>query len=188
MKKIIILMIMALMFTLTFGVTSIAYAEELPSENNTVEIEQETEQEPIEETTEIEETESVVKRVVEWIIAGLVGLLGTSGAALLFRASLKGLSSDVKGVIAKIKANNELGEEELNKVIKSAKSSLASLEELKGEISKEVKEHFDILERQVLLLEKALSSIANGTKELVVNGVSETVDNLLKEANASEKV
>jgi Tfp pilus assembly protein PilO len=181
MKKIIILMIMALVVTLTFGVTTIAYAEELPSENNTVEIEQETEQEPIEETTEIEETESVIKRVVEWIIAGLVGLFGTSCAALFFRACLKGLINEVKGLIANIKANKELSEEELIKVIKSAKSLLASLEGLKGEMSKEVKERFD-------RLEKVLSSIANGTKELVVNGVSETVDNLLKEANASEKV
>ena len=245
-KRFFLTVIVALMFTLSFGVVSTAYASELnevftyqdesinavftlkdetsyecngtnPESGDTVDfsgnyvkqgnriifylagevfleaevgedntltmVDSETPEEPILPETELDEIkiiEAYTSQILEYIIAGVLGLLGTSAVAVFFRKQLKNLIASVLSGLKALKDNKETAEEDIEKIKDEADKTLASLKNVKEEMLEINKKEFEALNRQVSLLSKVVLYMAGGTKELVVNGTSESIYNLLK--------
>jgi ethanolamine utilization cobalamin adenosyltransferase len=176
MKKLCLLFILSIGFVLG-GSTLSVYAEELP-EQVVVETETTEEVEIVETEQEIEEYAS---KVTEYIIAGVMGLLGTSALAIAFRKTLKSLGTRVLEAIGLLKSNKDEVEEDINMIVKSAQKTVASLEKLEEKILNANEERFLEMELQMTLLCKVIIYMAGGMKELVVNGTSESISNLLKQ-------
>lgn len=174
MKKLCLLFILSIGFILG-GSTMNVYAEELPEQ---VVVENETTEEVVEIEQEVEEYTS---RVTELIVAGVMGLLGTSALAIAFRKTLKSLVTRVLEAIGVLKSNKDEVEEEVNAIVKSAQKTVASLEKLEEKILNANEERFLEMELQMTLLCKVIIYMAGGMKELVVNGTSESISNLLKQ-------
>lgn len=170
---------------------------EVGEDNTLTVVDLETQEESILPGTELEEIkdiEAYTSQVVEWIIAGVLGLLGTSVVSILFRKQLKNLVTSVLNGLKALKDNKDTAEEDIKKIKDEADSTLASLKNVKEEMLKINKKEFEALNRQVSLLSKVVLYMAGGMKELVANGTSETVYNLLQEPkkevseNASEEI
>ncbi len=183
MKRRILLIsiVFALMFAFSLGSVSV-YANEVEDAEIVTEIEDE------------DEVESYVTNVTEYIIAGVLGLLGTTGVAVLFRKQLKGLINRILDGIAAIWKNKENAEEELNAIKNNVDSTLASLQNVKEELVDTNKHEFEALSKKVNLLCEVVLYMAGGLKELVVNGTAESISDVLKEIdgevidNASKEV
>ena len=167
-------------------------------ENNTLTmVDSETPEEsilPDIELGEIKDIEAYTSQIVEYIIAGILGLLGTSAVAVFFRKQLKSLVASVINGLKALKENKDTAEEDIKKIKDEADKTLASLKNVKEEMLEINKKEFEALNRQVSLLSKVVLYMAGGMKELVANGTSETVCNLLQEPkkevseNASEEI
>lgn len=167
-------------------------------ENNTLTMaDSETAEEPILPDTELDEIkdiEAYTSQILEYIIAGVLGLLGTSAVAVAFRKHLKSLIKSVSTALGLLKTNKDTAEEDIKKIKQEADNTLASLKNVKEEMLEINKKEFEALNRQVSLLSKVVLYMAGGMKELVANGTSETVSNLLQEPkkevneNASEEI
>jgi len=138
--------------------------------------------------------EAYTAQIVEWIIAGVLGLLGTSAVAIAFRKHLKSLIKSVSTALGLLKTNKDTAEEDIKNIKKEADNTLASLKTIKEEMLEINKKEFEALNRQNKLLRQVILYMAGGMKELVANGTSETVCNLLQEPdkevkeNASEEI
>lgn len=167
-------------------------------ENKTLTIaDSEAPEEPILPDTELDELkgiEAYTAQIVEWIIAGILGLLGTSAVAVFFRKQLKNLVASVVNGLKALKDNKDSAEEDIKKIKEDATNTLASLKNIKNEMLEINKKEFEALNRQNKLLRQVIFYMAGGMKELVANGTSETVCNLLQEPdkevkeNASEEI
>lgn len=143
----------------------------------------------IDETTEdtgLKEIESTTKKITEYIIAGVIGLLGTSGVAILFRGSLKALAGSVKTLISKAKEEKDIAKEDIEKVKKEAENTLASLKNVKDEVVNVNKKEFEALHEEIRLLKKALRYFASGAKDFVKNGTAENIGKLFAEPKGVE--
>ena len=170
---------------------------EVGEDNALTMIDSETPEEPILPDTELDELkgiEAYTSQVVEWIIAGVLGLLGTTALAIAFRKNLKSLTKSVLTALGLLKTNKDTAEEDIKKIKKEADNTLASLKTIKEEMLEINKKEFEALNRQNKLLRQVILYMAGGMKELVANGTSETVCNLLQEPdkevkeNASEEI
>jgi hypothetical protein len=172
MKKILLLVTLMLTTIFTSSVV-VANAETLEA--------------PIEEVVEIQETEEVIEdytqKVTNWIISGVLGLLGTLGVATLFRKQLKELIAKVLTLLGVVGDNKDKAKEELDKIINTAKSVLASVEKAGNKIIEDTKEEMNALRNDFNLLCTAMSYLVCGMQELVSNGTSEDVCNMLKDFN-----
>lgn len=194
MKKLFLIFLLSIGFIIS-GSAMTVYALELPEENLSTEIQEESEEiltETIPELTEEQkEIEDYTTRLTEWIIAGVMGLLGTSAIAIAFRKHLKNLIASVVNGISLLKTSKDRAEEDITLITKKAQDTIASLEKLKDEIVEQDKEKFSVLEAQVKLLITVFMSLVGGTKELVVNGTAEYISNILstvdKEVNLNEE-
>ena len=167
MKKLFLLTLMVFTMVLSFGGVAVVSAEEIVEEP----------QEVITEVVDtLEETEELTKQITEYIIAGVLGLFGTSALAIVFRKSLKNLALGVINGIKEIKANKVDAETSIKGLKESAENTIASLKMLKEDISEQNKEEFE-------LLKQAIFCMATGIKELIVNGTSEKVSNILNMPN-----
>lgn len=199
-KKLLLLtVIVALMFTLSLGVVSTAYASEV--EDSTIETEteipEEIAEEPILPDTELDEVKDIEEytaRIVEYIIAGVLGLLGTSAVAIAFRKNLKSLINKIGTALGLLKENKDTAEEDIKKIKDEADRALASLKTIKEEMIEINKKEFKSLQGQVSRLSKVVICLAGGMKELVVNGTAESICDFLKnpdkevKENASEEI
>ena len=170
---------------------------EVGEDNALTMIDSETPEEPILPDTELDELkgiEAYTAQIVEWIIAGVLGLLGTSAVAVAFRGHLKSLIKSVSTALGLLKTNKDTAEEDIKNIKKEADNTLASLKTIKEEMLEINKKEFEALNRQNKLLRQVILYMAGGMKELVANGTSETVCNLLQEPdkevkeNASEEI
>ena len=156
-------------------------------ENNTLTMaDSEAPEEPILPDTELDELkviEAYTTQIVEWIIAGVLGLLGTSAVAIVCRKHLKNLDVSVVNGISLLKTNKDKAEEDITIITKKAQDSIATLEKLKDEVLEQDKEKFLVLEKQIKLLLNVILSLVDGTKELVVNGTAEHITNMLNDIN-----
>ena len=140
------------------------------------------------------QTEDYATKVAEYIIAGILGLVGTSTVAILFRKQLKSLIGKITTALALLNTSKDTTEEEVKKIIKEADSTLASLKNVKEEIMEVNKKEYEEIKKQVMLLKQVLVYMAGGMKELVANGTSECICNLSDEPkkevkeNASEEI
>ena len=167
MKKLFLLTLMVFAMVLSFGGLAVVSAEEIVEEQEVVETV---------EVESLEDTEELTKQITEYVIAGVLGLFGTSALAIVFRRSLKSLALGVVNGIKEIKTNKTDAETSIKKLKEDAENTLASLKMLKDEISEQNKEEFETLKTAILCL-------ATGIKELIVNGTSEKVSNILKLPN-----
>lgn len=155
----------------------------------------------IENTTtnleELKEVEDVIKNVVDYIIAGVLGLLGTTGVALIFKGILKALIDKITQSINDLKAEKDNLEEDLTNTKNQAEKVLASLEKTSeqlgldmqktmAQMKEENKEEFEKLKSDLALIKKVLPYIAGGMSELVKKGIAENVCNLLDEGEIEE--
>ena len=183
MKKrlFVVCVIFALMFVFSLGSVSV-YANEMEDTEIIIEVEEET------------EAEEYVTQVVEYIIAGVLGLLGTTGVAVLFRSQLKKLINSILDGIKALWKNKENAEEELNAIKNNVDSTLASLQNVKEELFDTNKHEFEALSKKVNLLCEVVLYMAGGMKELVINGTAESISDALKQIdgevidNASKEV
>lgn len=120
------------------------------------------------------------KKVTEWIIAGVCGLLGTSAVAVAFRKQLKELIAKILSALGVLNTNKDETEKQVKAIQDKAEKTLASLEKVKEEMLEENKEQFDDTKQQIEILTKAIMFIACGMTELVANGTSETISDMLK--------
>lgn len=167
-------------------------------ENNTLTMaDSEAPEEPILPDTELDELkgiEAYTSQVVEWIIAGVLGLLGTTTLAIAFRKHLKSLTKSVLTALGLLKTNKDTAEEDIKNIKKEAENTLASLKNVKEEMTNLNQKEFNELKAMFKLLCQAFMYIADGTKELVINGTAECVGCLLKDTekevidNASEEI
>lgn len=170
---------------------------EVGEDNTLTMIESETPEEPILPDTELDEIkgiEAYTSQTTEYIIAGVLGLLGTSAVAVFFRKQLKNLVASVINGLTALKENKDTAEEDVKKIKDEADKTLASLKSAKKEMLEINKNEFATLKRQNQLLYQVIIYMASGMKELVANGTSEAVINLLQEThkevkeNASEEI
>lgn len=158
---------------------------EIGEENVLSRVVSETEEEIIPPDTEeldiLKEIEELSARITEWVIAAILGVSGTTLVAFIYRKSLKALVEKVLSAIGLVKKNKEEAEESIKGIKDEATNTLASLKTVKKEIVEETQKENEITRRQNLILCKAMLYIAGGMKELVVNGTSEKVCNLLEE-------
>ena len=146
------------------------------------------------EDEEINEVEDYTAQIVEYIIAGVLGLLGTGVTALAFRKHLKSLINSISTALGLIKQNKDSAEEDIKNVIKEAENTIASLKNIKTDIKDENRKEFEMMQKQISLLIQIISYMSSGMKELVANGTAESVYNLLKEPitevkdNANEEI
>ncbi len=170
---------------------------EVDEDNTLTMVDSETPEEPILPETELDEikgVEAYTAQIVEWIIAGVLGLLGTSAVAIAFRKHLKSLIKSVSTALGLLKTNKDTAEEDIKKIKEEADNTLASLKNIKEEMLEINKKEFEVLYKQISLLSKVVLYMAGGMKELVVNGTAEHVCNLLKgpqkevSENASEEI
>ncbi len=193
MKKLFLIFLLSIGFIFS-GSSTTVYASELPEENTSTEIQEEREEISIETmpelTEEQKEIEDYTTRLTEWIIAGVIGLLGTSALAIAFRKHLKNLIASVINGISLLKTSKDKADEDITTITKKAQDTIATLEKLKDEIVEQDKERFSVLETQIKVLITAFMSLVGGTKELVVNGTAEYISNILstidKEVNLNE--
>ncbi len=168
-------------------------------ENNTLTMaDSEVPEEPIIPDTEeldiLKEIEELSARITEWVIAAILGISGTTLLAFIYRKSLKALVEKVLSAIGLVKKNKEEAEESIKGIKDEATNTLASLKNVKEEMLEINKKEFEALNEKVGLLSKVVLYMAGGMKELVANGTSETVCNLLQESdkevkeNASEEI
>ena len=147
----------------------------------------ETSEAPIEEVVEIQENEEVIEdytqKVTNWIISGVLGLLGTLGVATLFRKQLKELIAKVLTLLGVVGDNKDKAKEELDKIINTANSVLASVEKANEDLIEGTNENINSLRGDLNLLSTAIICLACGMNELVSNGTSEDVCNILKDFN-----
>ena len=107
---------------------------------------------------------------------------------------LKSLIKSVSTALGLLKTNKDTAEEDIKNIKKEADNTLASLKTIKEEMLEINKKEFEALNRQNKLLRQVILYMAGGMKELVANGTSETVCNLLQEPdkevkeNASEEI
>ena len=100
----------------------------------------------------------------------------------------------VSTALGLLKTNKDTAEEDIKNIKKEADNTLASLKTIKEEMLEINKKEFEALNRQNKLLRQVILYMAGGMKELVANGTSETVCNLLQEPdkevkeNASEEI
>lgn len=163
---------------------------EVGENNSLTMVDSETPEEPILPDTELQEIkdiESYTSQIVEWIIAGVLGLLGTSAVAVFFRKQLKDLVASVLNALKALKCNKDSAEEDIKKIKDEAVKTLASLKDVKEEMVEVNKKEFEALNRQVKLLSQVVIYMSGGIKELVVNGTSESIYNLLKVPNKEVK-
>lgn len=184
MKKLSLLVLMLALTMCSIGTYSIVYAEEV-EDTEIVELVNE-------ETTVVEEEteQDYIRKTVEYIIAGVLGLLGTSAVAVLFRKQLKGLILSITDGLKSVKDNKDKTEEVVTDIVNKANKVIASLEMCKDELYEaSIKDHEE-LKAQVSQLSKVILCMASGLNELVINGTSESICNALKEVdiNGSEKV
>lgn len=173
-----------IMFSLGFNSLEKAYA----MEENTEEVIEQPIEQPTEELPSVEETPSdelpivdeYTKKVTEWIIAGLCGLLGTSAVAVAFRKQLKELIANILSALGVLKTNKDETEKQVKAIQDKAEKTLARLEKVKEEMFEENKEQSDEVKKQIGILTKAIMFIACGMTELVANGTSETISDMLK--------
>ena len=147
----------------------------------------ETSEAPIEEVVEIQETEEEIEdytqKVTNWIISGVLGLIGATGVAYLFRKQLKGLINKILGVLGVISTNKDEAKEEIDKIINTANSVLARVEKANEKLIEGTNENIASLRNDLNLLSTAMICLACGMNELVSNGTSEDVCNILKDFN-----
>ena len=134
----------------------------------------------IESTEQIDEFETYTSRVVEWIIAGVLGLLGTGAAAVAFRKQLVGLISTISTALNALKTNKENAEEEIGKVKEDALKTLASLEKVKNDVLEANSEEFGLMRKHISILEDVVVLLATGSKEHIQNGTSEKILAIIK--------
>ena len=172
MKKILLLVTLMLTTIFTSSVV-VANAETLEA--------------PIEEVVEIQETEEVIEdytqKVTNWIISGVLGLLGTLGVATLFRKQLKELIAKVLTLLGVVGDNKDKAKEELDGIINTANSVLARVEKASENIIEGTNENINSLRSDFNVLSTAIICLACGMNELVSNGTSEDVCNILKDFN-----
>ena len=135
------------------------------------------------ELGEVKDIEEYTAQIVEYIIAGILGLLGTSAVAVFFRKQLKNLVASVVNGLKALKDNKDSAEEDIKKIKNEADKTLASLKNVKTEMLEINKKEFEALNRQVAMLSKVVLYMAGGMKELVGNGTSESICNLLQNPN-----
>jgi peptidoglycan hydrolase CwlO-like protein len=171
MRKIFLLFLMTflMMCFISVAVVHAEGGEEIPTTETVVE----------ENESYLSSLEEETARIVEWIIAGIVGIVGTSGAAVLFRKQLVTLFEQVKTALASLKTNKELAEETLKGIKKEAQNTLKSLEKVKEEVCELHKDEFAALREQIALLEKTVCIFAGGTKEMICNGSAKAICDLV---------
>lgn len=195
MKKKFLLgiLIVAILSVLSIGVFSVQ-ANELNAETESTQTEEyiQTEDSTIENTqtdssntenTEIEENlkyKETIAQVLEYIIAGIIGLFGTGAVAIGYRNNLIKLINKTSTALTSIKENKETAEEDIKTVQKSALDTLASLKNLKAEIKETSKEGYDDLKKEISALKEIIRLMSSGNKELVMNGSSEKIANIIK--------
>ena len=135
---------------------------------------------------ELSEVEKYVTQFWEYVIAGLMGLFGTTGVAILFRKQLTDLITNVGNAISNLKANKEVSDEELKVIKESALSTIASLQNVKQEMEDKYKEEREAILKELRTYREAFLMIASGSKEYVANGTAESIGNLLGENNGNE--
>lgn len=170
MKKISLITILCFIFVLSFGVMSV-YAEsneEVPTDTT---------------LTELEEIDEYTANITKGIVVLVLGFFGTSAAAVAFRKQLKSLFSKVVTAIGLLKTTKDKNEEELDELKQDVKKTISSLKKTKDEIVNSTKEDINNLIKTNQLLVKALMCLASGTNELVINGTSESIKELLKEVD-----
>lgn len=171
MKKLFLVFLIAFLMTCFTGVAVVhAEGEEQTPTNETVVEQNEGYLSSLEEET---------ARIVEWIIAGVVGLVGTTGIAVAFRSQLMTLFEQVKTALVSLKTNKELSEETLKGIKKEAQNTLKSLEKVKEEVCDLHKEEFTALREQIALLEKTVCIFAGGTSEMISNGSAKAICDLV---------
>lgn len=129
---------------------------------------------------DIKLAEEYATRIGGWIISGILGILGTIGVAVAFRKQLKTLFANVLNALSLLSTTKDETEKELKAIKKEAEDSLKSLKNVKEEVVEISKTQFNELNEKVILLSKIVIHMAGGMKELVVNGTSENINNLIK--------
>lgn len=162
----------------------ILFSGEIAENNVLIEV-----KEPIEEIKEsIEKIKEIdITTIIEWVLAGVVGLFGTTAVAILFRKQLKALLNQVISALASLNKNKDNAKEEIKEIVQEAKETIKALKKVRDSVSKEKEEVVASVES----LKKMILCMANGTKELVVNGTSETLCGLVEKEvneNASKEV
>lgn len=195
--SIVIILIITILLSFMYVTTAHANSVDIDEDKVLTILDTETSEEtnlPITKLEEIKEIEAYTAQIVEWIIAGVLGLLGTSAVAIAFRGHLKSLIKSVSTALGLLKTNKDTAEEDIKNIKKEADNTLASLKTIKEEMLEINKKEFEALNRQNKLLRQVILYMAGGMKELVANGTSETVCNLLQEPdkevkeNASEEI
>ena len=153
------------------------------------EITEEVVEQPTEQPTEETTVEDYTKKISEWVITAVLGLLGTSAVAVAFRTQLKELFRNVGTALASLKDNKDTAETQIKELQKNAQKTIASLENVRKEMLEENKEQFENTQQQIEILTKAIMFIACGMTELVANGTSETISDMLKgNGNEGEEI
>lgn len=177
MKKILLLSSL-LLITIFSGSAVVVYAD-------TVEAPEESVVETVEvvEEVDIAEIEEYTAKITTWVVSTILGILGTTGVAVLFRKQLKGLITKILSAIGVLNTKKDEFEEQVKEIISSAKSVLASVEKVGNKIIEDTKEEMNALRNDFNLLCTAMSYLVCGMQELVSNGTSEDVCNMLKDFN-----
>ena len=170
MKKLFVLLTLCFMFTLSLGATTV-FAEEMETSVSS------------ETITELEEIDEYTANITKGVVAIVLGFVGTSAAAVAFRKQLKGLLGKVLTAIGLLKTSKEKNEQELDEIKQDVKKTIASLKKVKEEVVDSTKADINKLIKVNQMLIQGFMYLASGTNELVVNGTSETINNLLKELN-----
>lgn len=174
MKKILILLAL---ICISLIPCAMVYAQEETTETTIVE--------------EVSEVEQEVERITDYVIAGVLGLLGTSAVAVGCRKGIKVLVTKVVDSVSLVKETKAKADEDINNIKNEVESQIASLKTLKEDMLKLLDEMLVKVQAEGVAQREAILTLANGFKELVVNGTSETISNILQvteKTNGSEEI
>lgn len=164
----------------TSNATIKAQAEELGvtvDETNIYENESNT----AEQYEEIKTDESYIAQISNYVVTIVLGAVGSLFIALSFMKKFIKLTGSVSTALGFLDSENKNSKKEILNAKDEVENSINSLKNIKNEIFELNEQQFIKMHNEIMELRQAVIYLTAGTKELVVNGVAESVSNLLKE-------
>ncbi|MBR2377443.1 MAG: hypothetical protein IKA85_06740 [Clostridia bacterium] len=134
----------------------------------------------------IEQYKGELLELSKALITFLWGSLGTILSIILFLKKMRGTTKEVNTAVSGLTAQKKKQDEDYRKLNEEHYRTIASLEELQKEIKKEKKEQQKILKDESRVLKELIRLMAVGNKELVANGSSEKITNIINNGASNE--
>lgn len=160
---------------------------------------------PSEEPIILDKAEDITKKISEYVISAVLGILGTVSVSLVFKNILAKLIESIVVALKDLKAKKKEVDEELVNNKNEVERVLASLEkshsemmkgfeEMKAQLEEENRKNNEQMQKanaqvkaDIDLIKTAIPYMAGGMNELVRNGIAESVYDLLKKGEVNEE-